>query len=78
MGFGVSYAQAIVLSVAHSLLLLPSYQHAELSAPSPVLCLSGHCHVSHHDDNRLNLETVSQPQLTAFHYQICSGHGVSS
>lgn len=35
-----------------------------LALPAP--CLSGYCHASHHDDNRL---TVSQTQLNAFLYK---------
>jgi hypothetical protein len=41
---------------------LPSDQDVELPAPSPAPCLPGHCHASCHDDNGLNLQTVSQPQ----------------
>ena len=52
-GLQVSYAQALS-SVAHSLLLLPSDEDVELSVP-PAPCLPGRCHVSHCDDNELNL-----------------------
>jgi hypothetical protein len=38
---------------------------------------AGH-HASHHDDNGLNLSTVSQPQLNASLYKSCFGYGVSS
>jgi hypothetical protein len=41
----VSRAQAYCLLLTDCLLLLP----AELSAPSPALCLPAHCLVSHHD-----------------------------
>jgi hypothetical protein len=45
------------------LFLLPVDPDVELSATSPALCLSA-CHAcrhaSHHDDNGLNLLTVSQ------------------
>jgi hypothetical protein len=54
MGFEVSYAQAI-LSVVYSLLLLPSDQDVDLSAPSPAPCLPTCCHASHPDNNGLNL-----------------------
>jgi hypothetical protein len=57
---GVTYVQAI-LSVVHSLSLLPSDQNVELSAPSPAPCLPGCCHASHHDDNGLNLWNQPQP-----------------
>jgi hypothetical protein len=33
----------------------PSEKGIEFSAPSPVLCLSGHCHVSCYNDTWLNL-----------------------
>ena len=42
-------------TVVHILLLLPLDLDVEFSAPSSVPCLPGHCHVSHHDDNGLNL-----------------------
>ena len=41
---------------------LCSEQDVELSAP-PVPCLPGCCYASHRDDNGLNSEAVSQPQL---------------
>lgn len=53
-GFEVSYAQALP-SVGSSPLLLPANQGIQLSAPSPVPCLSARCHVSLHDNNELNL-----------------------
>jgi hypothetical protein len=52
VGFEVSY---VPLSTEYSLLLILLNQDAELSAPFPVPCLPGYCHVFHHDDNRLNL-----------------------
>ena len=45
VGFEVSCAQAM-LSVAHSLLLLPLDPDVELSAPSPVPCLPVCCYAS--------------------------------
>jgi hypothetical protein len=61
-----------------SLLLLPVDPDAELSASSPAPCLSpGHL-ASHHDDNRLNLSSVSWPQLNVSFYKSCHDHGVSS
>ena len=41
--------------VAHSLPLLSVDQDVELLAPSLIPCLPAHCHVSHHDNNELNL-----------------------
>ena len=52
-GFGVSYAQDLP-SVEHSLFLAAD-QDTELSATSLAPYLPGCCHVSHHDDNELNL-----------------------
>ena len=54
VGLEVSYAQAMS-SAVHSLLRLPVDQDAELSAPSPALCLPACHHASHHDDNGQNL-----------------------
>ena len=45
---------------------------------SPAPCLPAQCDALHHDDNGLNLWTVSQPQLNVFLYKSCLGHGVSS
>jgi len=47
---------------AHSLFLLPSDQDIGLSAPSLAPCLPAHCLASCHNDNGLNLWTVSQLQ----------------
>jgi hypothetical protein len=54
VGFEVSYAQDM-LSVAHSLSLLPVDQNVELFTPSLVSCLPACYHVSHHDDNGLKV-----------------------
>ena len=54
VGFwGLIYAQATP-SVYTGSSLLPVHQEVEPSAPSPVPCLPGHCHASHHGDNELN------------------------
>ena len=56
---------------------LPLDQDVALSPP-PVPCLPGCCHASHHDDNELPSEPVSQPQLNVVLYKSCFGNGVSS
>jgi hypothetical protein len=76
-GFVGSYAQTPP-SVPHSLLLLPADTDVELSAPSPAPYLPAFYHVSHHENNGLNLWTVSQPQLNVFFYKSYYDHGVSS
>jgi hypothetical protein len=53
-GFEVCSAQAL-LSVAHSLLLLPADQDVEPLVPSLASGLPEHCQASHPDDNGLNL-----------------------
>ena len=53
-GFVGSYAQTPP-SVPHSLLLLPADTDVELSAPSPAPYLPAFYHVSHHENNGLNL-----------------------
>ena len=54
VGFEVSYAQTMP-RVAHNCLRLPLDQDVKLLAPSPAPCLPVLCHISHHDDNGLNL-----------------------
>jgi hypothetical protein len=46
--------------VVHSLFLLPEDQECR-TFPAP--CLPACCHAPHHDDNGVNLWTVSQPHL---------------
>lgn len=60
-----------------SLFLLPINLDVELSAYFPTSCWPA-CHGDFHHDNRLNLLTVSQPQLNVFLYKGCCGHDVSS
>ena len=48
----------------------------QLSSTSLTPYLPACYHAPHHDDNVL--ETLSQPQLNAFFYKSCLGHGVSS
>ena len=48
----------------------------DLSPSSPAICLPEHCHASCQDDNELNLEIVSQPQLKVCIDKCCLGHGV--
>jgi hypothetical protein len=48
--FEVSYTQASVIFISAVCDL-----DEELSAPSPAPCLPVYCHVSHHDNNGLNL-----------------------
>jgi hypothetical protein len=55
----------------------PTDLDVEFLAPSPASCLPACWHASHHDDNGLNLWTVSQPQQNVFLYESC-GHGISS
>ena len=57
-GFEVSYVQAMP-SVAHSFLLLPVDQDAELSAPLPAANLPADHHISHNDNNGLTLQTAN-------------------
>ena len=68
-------------SVAHGLFLLPANSDIELSVASPVPSPgglpAGH-QASCHDENGLNLRTVSQPQCNVVLYKSCHGHGVSS
>ena len=54
VAFEVIHAQALP-SVAHSLLLLPSDQDVELSAPPLALYVPVSCNVSWNDDNGQNL-----------------------
>jgi hypothetical protein len=58
LGFKVSEAQARPSGLVSS--LLPVDQDVELSTPSPAPCLSACLHTSCHDDNGLNLVSVSQ------------------
>lgn len=57
---------------------LQSDQDAQLSAPSWAPCLSGHCHVSCHDDNGLNLRNYKPATTKFFLYKSCLGHGLLS
>jgi hypothetical protein len=75
-GFEVSYAQ-VMLSVVHSLLLLPLDQNVELLGPSPAPWLPMFHHVSHLEDMDFRSKTASQPQLNDFLHKSCHGHGVS-
>jgi hypothetical protein len=52
--------------VAHLFFLLPSHLDVELSATSLAPCLPLWHHASLHDNNGLDLWTVSQPQLNVF------------
>ena len=52
--------------VAHLFFLLPSHLDVELSATSLAPCLPLWHHASRHDNNGLDLWTVSQPQLNVF------------
>ena len=62
VGFEVLSAQASGSSVVQSSLRLPVDQDVQLSPPSLVPCFLPACHhASHHDDNGLISETVSQP-----------------
>jgi hypothetical protein len=61
-----------------SLFLLPLNPDLELSATSPAPCLVACFQASWHNINEQSLWTVRQPQLYAFLYKNCSGHGVSS
>jgi hypothetical protein len=56
---------------------LPLDQDVELSALL-ASCVPACCQASCHDDNGLNLWTVSQPRLNVCLYKSCHGHGVSS
>ena len=58
--------------------LLPVDQDVEVSAPSPAPRLPANHHASHHDNNGLNLCTVSHPQLNLFLCKSCHCHGISS
>lgn len=74
MGFEVSEAQA--RPSGSILFLLPANPDVKLSAPFPTRCLST-SPMSHHDDDGLNLCTVSQPHLNVFLYTSCHKYGVS-
>ena len=52
VGFKDSDAQA---KPGVALFQLPADPDVELSATSPVPCLTAHHHASHHEDNRLNI-----------------------
>ena len=52
-------------NMVHSLFLLPADQGVELLAP-PTPCLPACCHAFCHDNNELNLSTISQHQLNVF------------
>ena len=56
--------------------LLPPDLDVELSASSPAPCLPTQHHASHHEENWLNLYTVSQPQLNNFLYKSYCGQAV--
>lgn len=76
MGVGFQTPKAQVsLSGSH---FLPANPDIELSATFPTPCSSASCHVLHHNDNRMNSETVSKPQLNNFLYEGCCGQGVPS
>jgi hypothetical protein len=62
--------------VIPNFLLLPEVQNIPLTF-SPAICLPAHCHASCQDDNDLNVEIVSQPQLKDCINKSCLGHGVS-
>jgi hypothetical protein len=59
VGLKVICAQVSMPRVKYSLFLLHMNPDVELSAlsaaPSPIPCLPASCHVSHYDDNGLNL-----------------------
>jgi len=76
MGGGLWGFKCSSQAQSHSF-LLPSDPDVELSVTSPASRPPGHHHASHRDDNGLNPEPVSQPQLNAFLYKSCLGHGVS-
>ena len=65
LDFEVLYAQAM-LSVVHSLVLLPVDQDVELSAPSPAPCLPECCHIYHHNGNGLNLRNCTSTPTKCF------------
>ena len=67
MGFEVSEAQ---VRLTGFLFLLPAYLEVELSATSLVPYLPAWYHASHYDDNELNHETASKPQLNVFFYKV--------
>lgn len=60
------------------LFLMPADSDIEPSATSPAHCLPMCHHVSHHDNNELNLWTKNQPQLNVFLRKSCCSHGISS
>ena len=68
VSFEVAYAQTMP---SNSLSLLTEDQDVEFSAP-PVPCLSPAMIIMAHTSG-----TVRQPQLNAFLYRSCLGHGVS-
>jgi hypothetical protein len=73
VGWALRFQKVKPCLVAHSLFLLLANPGVELSAPSSALCLPVGGHASHHDNNGLNLSTVSQPQLNVFLYKSCCG-----
>lgn len=60
VSFGGPFVQGVP-SVDTDRFLLPTAQDIKLSVPSPAQCPPAHCHVSLHDDDRLNPCTVIQP-----------------
>ena len=62
---GLRFSKTQVISHG-SLLLLPVDSDVELSALSLALCLPAYCHVTHHDDNRLNLWNCKPAPIKCF------------
>ena len=61
--------------LSHSLFLLPAYSDVELSAPSPVPFLPGHP-ILPATVIMNTFETLTEPQVIAFPYKSCYGHGI--
>ena len=55
------------------LILLPADPYLELSAAPTAQWLPMCCHASCHDNQGLNLATVSHPQLNVVLYKTCHG-----
>lgn len=85
-GFEVSYRCSSLANVSQTLLLAACRRQSSSSCLQIEMYNSGplaswlpaDCQASCHEDNGVNPETVSQPQVNVFFHKSCLGHDVSS